>query len=265
MTQDTQELKDVLVPGIMAPLADGVSRVLAERGYRAVYLGEITPDDIDAGLAHIDNDICVSTVAIVGQYMRWIEAHGAESTSGLAVLAPEVCRDCRSVSMPSVLPTAFERAGYEGIEVVPFSSPETRSSAPAADAPALDAERPVIGVCGNMPVLTTNEFRHVVCDHLEESGIQVVLPPLQRIADERDFLRPALEWFREQGVTTAICILPFGCLGGHVYARGQLRTFQKEFPEIELTILDYDPSASDVNLVNRTELVIQAAREKAAR
>ena len=47
-----------------------------------------------------------------------------------------------------------------------------------------------------------------------------------------------------------------------VYARGQLRKLRKRFPEIDLTILDYDLSASDINLINRTELVIQAAAER---
>lgn len=251
----------VLVPGTMGNLHEGAHDALAQQGFEAVYLGQITGDDIDTGLAHIDNDICLSTVAIVGQYMRYFNEHGVEE--GMHVLAPEICRDCRSVSIPDVLPSTFERVGITGVTVVPFSSTQAKDIAPAANMCELAADKPVIGVTGNMPVITTDEFRRVVCTHLEESGCHVVLPPAGRIADERDFLTPALRYFDEQGITTVICILPFGCLGGHVFARGQLRKLQREFPHIELTILDYDPSASDINLVNRTELVIQSAKEKA--
>ncbi len=252
----------VLVPGTMGNLFEGAKRILAQQGFEAVYLGPVTGDDIDTGLAHIDNDICLSTVAIVGQYMRYFNEHDVEE--GLHVLAPELCRDCRSVSTPDVLPSTFERAGITGVKLVPFTSSQAKEAATDDGACNVATDKPVIGVTGNMPVITTDEFRHVVCAHLEESGCQVVMPPATRIADERDFLTPALRYFDEHGITTVICILPFGCLGGHVFARGQLRKLQRTFPHIELTILDYDPSASDINLVNRTELVIQSAKEKAA-
>lgn len=253
----------VLLPGTMGALHEGARDALAQQGFEAVYLGPITGEDIDTGLAHIDNDVCLATIAAIGQYLRYFDEHGVEA--GMHVLAPELCRDCRSLSTPDILPSAFARAGVEGIGIVPFSSADAKAAAPAGPAASAACDRPVIGVTGNMPVITTDEFRRVVCTHLEESGCRVVLPPVARIADERDFLTPALRYFDEQGIATVICVLPFGCLGGHVFARGQLRKFQREFPHIELTILDYDPSASDINLVNRTELVIQSAKEKAAR
>lgn len=253
----------ILVPGTLGPLLDGAQALLAQRGYAAVCLGDITQADIDEGFARIDNDLCVATAAVVGQCLRWLFAHERER-EGLAVLAPELCRDCRSLSTPGVLSRALGHAGFADVEVVPFSSAEAASAAPPApQAPARPAcPQPVIGVCGNLPVLTTPEFRRTVCDHLRRCGCEVVLPPAQRIADRRDFLGASLEWFRATGVGTAICILPFGCLGGHAFARGRLRDLQARYPEIEVTVLDYDPSASDVNLVNRVELVVQAAREK---
>ena len=50
-----------------------------------------------------------------------------------------------------------------------------------------------------------------------------------------------------------------------MFARGQLRRLREQFPNVEITMLDYDPSASDINLVNRTELVIQSAKEHASK
>lgn len=256
-------MRKILVPGTLHPLASGVAAILSEEGYEAVQLPPIEEADIDKGLAHVDNDVCVATVAMVGQYLRWFEKHGADDVRW--VLSPKICRSCRTVSTPKVLQSAFARAGLHGIEALPFSSPSIKSAAQSPSPLELEAGKPIVGVCGNVPVLTTEQFRRVVCAHLEQSGCQVVMPPLQAIAAQRDFFTPALEWFAENDIRTVIAIMPFGCLGGHAFARGQLRKLQTRFPELQVTILDYDPSASDVNLVNRTELVIQAAREQPRR
>lgn len=252
-------MKKVLIPATLGKLADGARAILRERGYEAVELGEITSDDIDCGLSHIDNDVCFPAIAAIGQYIRYFNEHGTNDIA--CVLAAEICAGCRSASVPYVLHGALERAGFTNVEIVFFSSAESKSSAPPEEPVNLDGRKPVVGVCGNTPTLTTYELRRAVVRHIEKSGCQVVMPPLQRVCDERDFLSPAFEYFNDLGVTSVICILPFGCLGGHVYARGQLRKMQERFPGIELTILDYDPSASEVNLENRTELVVQTARE----
>lgn len=253
--------KRVLVPGTLEPYAHGVELLLAKRGFAAVFCGRITADDIDCGLAHVDNDVCVATIASVGQYLRYFDAHGA---AGISVLAPELCRECRCISVAATMRCALGRAGYGNVDIVPFSCAEVASSIPARTDSTVAADEAVIGVCGTMPVLSTAQFHDVVVSHLEQAGCRVLMPPAQLIADERDFLTPALRYFDACGVKSVICILPFGCLGGHAFGRGQLRTMQRAFPDIELTMLDYDPSASDINLVNRTELVIQSAQERAA-
>ena len=254
--------KTVLVPGSLANMPAEVTRMMVERGFTARVLGDITADDIDRGYAHIDNDVCVATAAIVGQYVRAFES--AEFRDA-AVLAPELCRDCRAACTPALLKSTFERAGYTDVEIVGFSSLEVRVASSGIESEAtIDPARPVVGVCGNVPVITTEAFNRVVVDHLLEEGCQVVMPPVNAIANLKDFLTPAIEYFDELDINTVICILPFGCLGGHVYARGQVRKMQKRFGNIGITMLDYDPSASDINLVNRTELVIQAAKERLA-
>ena len=51
-------MKKVLIPATLGDLTDGAVAILAERGYDAVRLGDITLEDINTGLAHVDNDIC---------------------------------------------------------------------------------------------------------------------------------------------------------------------------------------------------------------
>lgn len=250
----------ILVPGVLGSLTARVEGLLENRGYTVVSLGDVSAPDLETGLSYIDNDICAPTVAIVGQYMEWFEQH--EMAKGIAVLAPIICHNCRCISLQDTLGVVFERAGLQEVEIVELSSAELAELAQSESAARTSDGQLEIGICGTAPVLTVGEFRSAVCDHLGEAGIKAVLPPLKRILDRQDFLTPAMEYFNEKGVGTVICILPFGCLSGHVYGRAQLREMRRRFPDIELTILDYDPSASEINLLNRTELVIQAARER---
>ena len=251
---------NILVPGVLGSLTSQVAQFLENRGYFVVLFDEITDADLEAGLRYVDNDICAPTIAIIGQCMRWTERHTGKEE--ISVLAPTLCHDCRSMSLRNTLDTAFKRAGYRDVKLVELSSTELIALAEPAAEEAPITHSTTIGLCGNVPVLTTEELRRTVCTHLENSGVSVVAPPLERILDQQDFLTPALEYFSEVGIRTVICILPFGCMSGHVYARGQLRKLRKRFPEIDRTILAYDPSASDLHLINRTELVIQAAAER---
>lgn len=250
----------ILIPGVLGSLTTRVTQLLESRGYSVMPLGEITDADLEAGLLYVDNDICTPTIAIIGQYMRWAEQNNGQGE--ISILAPILCRDCRSISLHGTLDMAFKRAGLHDVRLVELSSSELEDleKSSYADTPATC--EPTIGVCGNAPVLTIYELRRTVCDHLENCGINVVVPPLERLLGRQDFLTPAMEYFDEMGIGTAICILPFGCMSGHVYARGQLREMRRRFPNIELTVFDYDPSASDINLLNRTELVIQTAAER---
>lgn len=250
----------VVVPGTVGPLARDVVRALDAQGNDARFLGKVTDADLDCGMAYVDNDVCVAAIAAIGQVIRWFKERGTHGVD--AVVAPQVCADCRSVSLPLLMEGALERAGVQGMRVLEFGSEQVAQALREDDAPLPDHTKPVVGVCGNTVVMTTELFNHTVIDHLRSQGCEVVCPPLSVTANERDFLEPCMAWFDAHGVHTVICILAFGCLGGHVYARGKARKLRERYPHIDLTLLDYDPSASDINVVNRTELVIQAAKER---
>lgn len=246
-----------LIGATLGPLAEKAADLVGAQGYAPVLLGALSDEDIACGLAHVDNDVCVAAIAAIGQYLRVLES--AEGGYNAAV-APELCKDCRSVCLSSLMRSAFARAGFGDVEVVELTSADVASCCPPPAAARVAKGSPVVGVCGNVPVLTTRLFNKTVVERLHEAGCQTLVPPLAYLVHDSDFLTPAVQYFHDAGVRTAICIVPFGCLGGHVYARGQLRKLQRAYPDVELTILDYDPSASDINVVNRTELIIQFAR-----
>lgn len=262
-----ENTKRILVPAIFSYALPRVKECLIGRGLEPICLNDITDDEINAGYAHIDNDVCASTVAIIGQYVSYFQEHGSDDAP--AVLVPELCRDCRAQSLPLVIETAFSRAGLDNIELVELSNDEIVElfeglTAPASSETSEDtapSDTPVVGLCGTVPALTTDLFNRVVTGTIRQAECNVAIPPLSLVVGKRDAITPAVEYFHEQGVGHVVCLLPFGCLSGHVFARGQLRKLAKKYPDVALTMLDYDPSASDINLVNRTELVVQSAKE----
>ena len=75
---------NILVPGVLGSLTSQVAQFLENRGYSVVLFDEITDADLEAGLRYVDNDICASTIAMIGQCIRWAEQHtGAEEISVL--------------------------------------------------------------------------------------------------------------------------------------------------------------------------------------
>ena len=248
----------VLIPGCVAAFKDDVAHAVEKQGYEARFMGNIVESDIDMGQSYIDNDVCVAAIGTIGQCVRYLR-NKPEYTK---VLVPEVCKDCRACSLAALLPDALHRAGIDNIEIVPMSCAELSSCIGAKSAEVPESDKPVIGVCGNAVVLSTPLFNRTVVEHLSKSGCEVVMPPLNILVNEQDFLVPCIEWFASQGIKSVICILAFGCLGGHAYARGKARVLRERFSDVELTLLDYDPSASDINVVNRTELVIQSAKDR---
>jgi len=64
----------------------------------------------------------------------------------------------------------------------------------------------------------------------------------------------------KQGVPNIVCTQPFGCLPNHIVGKGMFKKIKKHFPESNLVAIDYDTSATEVNQMNRINLMIQNAR-----
>ena len=54
-----------------------------------------------------------------------------------------------------------------------------------------------------------------------------------------------------------IYLQSFGCVKGHVQARGLHYFYSERFPDMPLTVLDYDPEASALNRENRIRLIAE--------
>ncbi|MFX0548551.1 acyl-CoA dehydratase activase-related protein [Hathewaya histolytica] len=63
----------------------------------------------------------------------------------------------------------------------------------------------------------------------------------------------------ENGISNMICIQPFACLPNHVIGKGMIREIKRRYPYLNITPIDYDPGASEVNQLNRMKLMLSTA------
>ena len=66
----------------------------------------------------------------------------------------------------------------------------------------------------------------------------------------------------EEGVPNVVCVQPFGCLPNHIVGKGIVKKVKELYPESNVVAVDYDPSASKVNQLNRIKLMLEVAKER---
>lgn len=60
----------------------------------------------------------------------------------------------------------------------------------------------------------------------------------------------------KHGVNNIVCTQPFGCLPNHVAGKGIIKKLKELYPTANVIAIDYDPSASRVNQVNRIKMML---------
>ena len=62
-----------------------------------------------------------------------------------------------------------------------------------------------------------------------------------------------------EGVNNIICMQPFGCLPNHIIGKGSIKELKRVYKNANIIPIDYDPSASEVNQLNRIKLMLSTA------
>ena len=65
----------------------------------------------------------------------------------------------------------------------------------------------------------------------------------------------------ENGIPNIVCVQPFACLPNHVVGKGVIKTIRNNFPEANISPIDYDPGASEANQTNRIKLLMTVAKD----
>ena len=81
-------------------------------------------------------------------------------------------------------------------------------------------------------------------------------------AGEGWFLTGEMVELIEHGVENIVCTQPFACLPNHIVGKGTMRTLRDTYPHSNIIPIDYDPGDTNVNQINRIELMLSVARER---
>ncbi len=65
----------------------------------------------------------------------------------------------------------------------------------------------------------------------------------------------------KNGANNIVCIQPFGCLPNHIVGKGIIKKVKSLYENANIVAVDYDPSASEANQLNRIKLMLENARE----
>ncbi|MDJ1650988.1 BadF/BadG/BcrA/BcrD ATPase family protein [Gordonibacter faecis] len=214
--------------------------------------GPLEPADLERALRTVPGDVCFVVKALAGRTARMAEDN--PDVNGIKV--PEVCRHC----LLDTLPDLVSRAAGRPVDVRWTHSLVGVNQAWGCQVSGKQ-ERPCIGIIGNALLVFDAFMNDGVINLIECEGCEVVLPrPEGLFTDEVRYLSE-LDRFAELGVNQVIYLQAFGCLKGHVHARGALHGMAERYPTMPITVVDYDPEASALNRENRVLLAIAAAKQ----
>ncbi len=203
-----------------------------------------------------------------------------EISTGKPIELPAVCEQCLLDALPAIVRHATGTApNLRWIKPWPESSPEnTISNTPNASCETFvplsqdiatsishgrsgaHESRPRIGIVGNALLCFDAFMNDDIVSFIESQGCEVVMPdPALLYTDDVRYL-PQLDRFAAQGVQHVIYLQSFGCLKGHIRARGALHELARRHPAMPVTVIDYDPEASALNRENRIRLALAATK-----
>lgn len=214
--------------------------------------GGITEEDVEAARREMPGDVCFTAAVLMAKAVRAVR----DNPNVRRLHIPHVCNQCL---LDGLEHTVRRLCGRCPEMVWEDEWPASEDASAAAPACARDADVRV-GIVGN-PLLcfdpTMNE--QIACT-LRSLGCDVAAPEAKRLFTEDVRYLDQLKAFERDGVDCVIYLQSFGCMKAHVHARGFMRGFSRMFPDMPVTVVDYDPESSALNRENRIRLAVEATR-----
>lgn len=218
--------------------------------------------DLDVALRSVPGDVCFVASALAGHAIRLAE----ENPTLEKVKLPNICERCLLDALPFIVRQALDRevriawVSPEEFFVGEELANELPACVPAEKAlPGKTSDRVRIGIVGNALLCFDAFMNDCIVDFVNEQGCEAVLPDPRLLATDDVRYFKQFDRFAEQGVRHVIYLQSFGCLKGHVRARGALHELAHRYPDMPVTVIDYDPEASALNRENRIRLALAAA------
>ncbi len=234
---------------------------LTQKRSKILRVQGITQTDIDCARAYVNPDVCFVASALAGHIVSACQEDPAIGR----VVVPDVCSDCVTGALPDLVRHALGWSPEIVFEdhwlgVVPVRTCDVYDAPEAFD--AAQKAQACIGILGNALFCFDETMNRGIARIIEDQGFSLVFPEEAHIVQDDVRYLEQIRSFRAQGVNHVIYLQAFGCLKGHVSARGALRELQRSFPDLRLTIIDYDADTSALNQENRILLALEAARRE---
>lgn len=225
--------------------------------------------DVEIARRETPSDLCFTAAVLAARAIRAVRASGADA-AGVWLQVPAVCERCVLDALPSIVARACGVAldivwtrtwpqGSASCHDAGYPADAAVCPANAERAPALPAPR--VGLVGNALLCFDPFMNGGAADVLRAAGCTPVLPdPAALCVDDVRYLDQLQAWY-DDGVRDVVYLQSFGCVKGHVQARGARRSLERRFPGMRITVIDCDPEASSLNRENRLRLAAEAARE----
>ena len=235
---------------IRSPIASatGSARSLAimERG--------MNEEDASVALREIPGDICFTAAALMARALRVMD----ENPLVEQLRIPLVCNQCLFDGLEHTLwrlrGRCPEVAWEEEWPDVPDARKPERGTSP-------NREHVRVGLVGN-PLLCFDPFMNdSIVRLLESLGCDVAMPDADKLFDEDVRYLDQFDEFARKRVDCVVYLQSFGCMKAHVHARGFAREYARRYPDMPVTVIDYDPESSALNRENRIRLAVEAAQQ----
>ncbi|MDR2365598.1 MAG: 2-hydroxyacyl-CoA dehydratase [Zoogloeaceae bacterium] len=127
-------------------------------------------------------------------------------------------------------------------------------------------------LAGNAAIKAMDFYRRDMRKALDASERFVAPPTIDQLAfgaspilsrgnqtGEGWFLTAEMVELIEEGILNIVCMQPFACMPNHITGKGVIKALKGRYPGVNITAIDYDPGASEVNQLNRIKLMLSVA------
>lgn len=212
------------------------------------------------------SDMCYAVAVLAGRAIRLIRTASKLGYELERFVVPAICKKCVLEGLEGIVKRACGTCPpIEWVDDWP-DIPDELIQAPYEQSPASsDAHlpdtrehgcSPKVSIIGTAPLCFEPFLNDRIAKLIKSLGYTLVYPRPESLFTDNVRYENELERFVELGVCKVIYLQSFGCLKGHVQARGSLHGLAEKYPELHITVLDYDAEASALNRENRIRLAL---------
>lgn len=208
---------------------------------------------VDAQVAQrqVPGDVCSTAAVLFARTLRVVE----ENPQVKALRIPLVCNRCL---LDGLAHTIWRLNGScpDIIEEERWPQPIEKPATPKEEG----IGRVLVGIVGNPLLCFDALMNDSILKLLERLGCNVAMPDPDKLFCEDVRYLDQLDEFSRKGVDCVIYLQSFGCMKAHVHARGFAHEYARRYPDMPITVIDYDPESSALNRENRIRLAVGAAQ-----